>query len=293
MVKSKDLVCIVFNYNAAEYLTECLESIIKQETRFCFEIVIIDDFSEDNSKQIYLDIKKKYDLKNIYFFSTKKNTKNSQGGLKKIIELKNDVKNLLKAKYIYRINSDDYIIDKNKFEKQISFLEKNKNLVGVASKYKILKNDVLHKNEENVLTGYIKQSLIIKNIFFNKYCLYNHTATYIYRNIFESIVPPIMLNFTFIWGDNLLNYIMMNYGPIFVFDEYTSAYRINEKGIWTRLSRKKKFIYNKFLIFKIFFVLNFKHKLLFIYNLFKFIIIKPLRTLKKIIKKFLYYFKNF
>ena len=103
-----------------------------------------------------------------------------------------------------------------------------------------------------------------------------------YRNIFESIVPPLMLNFTFIWGDNLLNFIMMNYGPIFVFDEYMSAYRINEKGIWTRLSKRKKFIYSKFLIFKIFFVLNFKHKLLFIYNLFKFIIIKPLITLKKL-----------
>ena len=289
-IQSKDLVCVIFNYNNGNYLELCLESILKQDTIFSYDIIIIDDKSTDNSKEIFLKVKKSYQANNLHFFATHKNTGN---GKKASLELNKHVKPFLKAKYILRIDSDDYIIDKNKFEKQISFLEKNKNLVGVASKYKILKNNVLHKNEENVLTGYIKQSLIIKNIFFNKYCLYNHTSTYIYRNIFESIVPPLMINFNFLFGDNLINFIMMNYGPIFVFDEYMSVYRIHEKGIWTRLSRREKFIFNKFIRFKIFFVLNFKHKLLFIFNLFKFLIIKPLRILKNIIKKFLYYFKNF
>jgi glycosyltransferase involved in cell wall biosynthesis len=43
---------IITNFNYAEYLKECIESCINQDYEFC-EIILIDDCSKDNSKEIY------------------------------------------------------------------------------------------------------------------------------------------------------------------------------------------------------------------------------------------------
>ena len=56
----------------------------------------------------------------IIFFS--QNTGLGERAIKKV---NNQIKPFLKSKYIFRIDSDDYLIDKTKFEKQISYLEHN------------------------------------------------------------------------------------------------------------------------------------------------------------------------
>ena len=109
------LVCIVHCYNSEKFLKECLDSILSQKTKHQFQVLIIDDCSTDNTKKIAY----KYvnDI-NVHFFSTKKNT-----GLGKqaLLELEEEIKSFFNTDYVYRIDSDDFIIDSSKFEKQISF----------------------------------------------------------------------------------------------------------------------------------------------------------------------------
>lgn len=99
-------------YNVEEFLQECLESVIKQ-TYKNIEIITIDDGSTDNS----LEILKQYASNdgNITIIN-QKNSGQSVARNKGIAETK--------GKYIYFLDSDDYILPET-IENLISKMEKN------------------------------------------------------------------------------------------------------------------------------------------------------------------------
>ena len=129
------LVCIVNTYNCSEFIEQCINSLLSQKTNYLFDIVVIDDCSSDNTRDIISNIQKNNPKENLHFFSTKKNT---GVGKKALSELEEQIKAFLEYEYLYRIDSDDYLIDNSKFEKQISFLEANKECIGICHHYKIL-----------------------------------------------------------------------------------------------------------------------------------------------------------
>lgn len=48
----KDLTIVVPLYNKVNYISDCLESILKTETSYDYECIVIDDYSNDGSSQI-------------------------------------------------------------------------------------------------------------------------------------------------------------------------------------------------------------------------------------------------
>src|SRR5665648_1210229 len=50
--------CITYNHE--KYISEAIESLLKQETNFPFEIIIHDDASTDNTAKIIREFEKKY-----------------------------------------------------------------------------------------------------------------------------------------------------------------------------------------------------------------------------------------
>ncbi len=106
-------------YNAEKYIGQAIESILNQTYRD-FELIIVNDGSTDNTKNIILSYK---DERIIYL----ENEKNS--GI--VITLNKGLDNA-KGEYIARMDADD--ISKNdRFEKQIDFLEKNKEIALLGS----------------------------------------------------------------------------------------------------------------------------------------------------------------
>lgn len=114
-------------YNAESFLTESINSILKQ-TYTNFEFIIVDDCSTDDSFEVIGSFKDK----RIIVFKNKKNS-----GISESLNL--GIKNA-KGKYIARMDADD-ISHPSRIEKQISFLEKNKDYVLCASNYHILNNN--------------------------------------------------------------------------------------------------------------------------------------------------------
>ncbi|MDC0255706.1 glycosyltransferase [Bacteriovoracales bacterium] len=101
-------------YNAEKYIKESISSILAQ-TFEDFELIIIDDGSTDKSKEAISSFKDK----RIRFFKNNTN-------LKLINTLNKGIK-LARGKYLARIDADDICFPK-RFQKQISFLENNKNV---------------------------------------------------------------------------------------------------------------------------------------------------------------------
>ena len=102
---------ILPTFNAEKYLEKTIFSIISQNYKN-FELIIVDNKSIDNTINIVHKFKKKINLKII-----NKKTKNLAEALNLGIGVSN-------GKYIARIDADD-LIRKNRFVKQVEFLENN------------------------------------------------------------------------------------------------------------------------------------------------------------------------
>ena len=114
---------IIAIYNTEEFLEEAIESIINQDIGFeDIEIVLVDDGSEDNSKDICLKYKEQYP-NNIQYFYQK-----NQGQA----TARNNGMKLARGKYLNFLDSDDKL-ELNTLSCVYDFFEKNYNYVDVVS----------------------------------------------------------------------------------------------------------------------------------------------------------------
>lgn len=112
------LVSVVLpSYNYDKYISEAIESVLNQ-TFSDLELIIIDDYSTDTSREIIKGYKEKDDR--IRFIFHEKNE-----GMARTY---NDGIFSAKGKYIAILDSDD-LWDLKKLEKQVKILEKDENLI--------------------------------------------------------------------------------------------------------------------------------------------------------------------
>ena len=157
-------------YNSETYLKEAIDSILHQ-TFTDFEFLIIDDFSTDNSRKILELYSRKDDR--IKIFTNKENF-----GLTKNL---NKLLRYAKGEYIARMDADD-ISELNRFERQVDFLENNKNIdiVGTFSR---------NINQNGEITGSrilpITHTDIIKLL--PKLCPMSHPSVFFRKDRVEKI----------------------------------------------------------------------------------------------------------
>ena len=112
-------ICTI-TYNHAHFVEEALDSFLMQKTDFPFEIVISDDCSPDNTATIIRKYLDKFpniinaNLRDVNVGMHINGRKNQQRA---------------RGKYIALCEGDDYWTDPLKLQKQVDFLEKNKEFV--------------------------------------------------------------------------------------------------------------------------------------------------------------------
>lgn len=135
---------ICTNYNKGNWIGEAIESFLKQETSFSYEIIIVDDASTDNSVEIIRNYQKKYpDIIHAFF------NEENKGITKTWISICKEAKGY----YIARCDGDDYWTNPLKLQKQVELLEStpnsrwsNTDFDMVTPEGKVLHKDVL-KNQ--------------------------------------------------------------------------------------------------------------------------------------------------
>ena len=115
-------------FNSERFVAEAIKSILNQSFKD-FEFLILDDCSADKSFEIIEDFKKQDPR--IKVFQNEKNLG--------VVESRNKLINLSKGKYIAWLDSDD-IACKNRFEKQIKFLEVHPE-IGMVGAYPIIMDE--------------------------------------------------------------------------------------------------------------------------------------------------------
>ncbi|MDB9910297.1 glycosyltransferase family 2 protein [Flavobacteriales bacterium] len=139
------------SYNSAKFIKQCIESVIAQ-TYTNWEMLIVDDYSADNSLQI---LKKYYD-KRIQLIELDENVGAS--------ESRNVAIRKAKGKYIAFLDSDD-LWEPQKLEKQISFME-TEDIAFSFSTYQLMSDDesklysIIHAPKIVTYSSYLKKTII-------------------------------------------------------------------------------------------------------------------------------------
>jgi len=149
-----DLISIITpSYNSSKFIEECVNSVLLQSYSN-WELLIVDDCSKDNSKELLLNLKKKDERIKVTFLD------NNIGSAK----ARNVAILQAKGKYIAFLDSDDFW-ESQKLEKQISFMMQNDIAFSYTSYQSISENGsdiigLINAPDKMTYHDYLKNTII-------------------------------------------------------------------------------------------------------------------------------------
>lgn len=218
-------------YNVQNTLSRAMESILMQDVDFDYEVIIVNDASTDNTLGIAKDYEKKY--KNIKVVDNRVNSGNARSFYNGLSEAKGD--------YFCVLDGDDYYTIRDKFKRQVNFLDKDEDeeYVAVATQYII---DLGDGQVSVPARSSIKEFTYVDFLTMN--AGYYHTATYMYRNIFRGNIPE-YFKMGLYRGDTPRTtfHLMYSGKKVRVLDFVGSAYTFEFNGIWSSMKEKQQLEY--------------------------------------------------
>lgn len=214
--------CITYNHE--KYIAEAIESFLSQKVNFDIEIIIHDDASTDKTPEIIESYREKYPkiIKPIY------QKKNKYSKCKRIYS--KYVWPKATGEYIALCEGDDYWIDNYKLQKQVDYLDNNKdvsscihgsNVINYGETRKEFK--VIQHCDENKRIN-IEEMILLGPGFFA-------TSSLIFRRDYINELPNFYYKSSV--GDFPLILILGSKGSCYYINEIMSAYRFQIPNSWS------------------------------------------------------------
>lgn len=214
---------IIVTYNHVKYISQAIESVLSQKANFDFEILIGEDASIDGTREICQKYAERYPKKITLFLRNRKDVIYVDGkptGRYNFIETIKQAK----GKYIALLDGDDFWTDKYKLQKQVDFLNKNKDYVIcfhrvtiVDKDNNVLKTSNPDEKETSEITDILSRGWFI------------HTGSLVFRNFLLQELP----DFFYKYGsaDYMLHVLLSQHGKIGFINSVMSIYRVHQGGI--------------------------------------------------------------
>jgi len=106
----------IITYNHEKFIGQALDSVLMQEANFEYEIVVGEDCSTDNTREILLGYRDKYPAKIRLLLP-----ENNQGVIRNFVQTYKSCK----GKYIATLDGDDYWTSPKKLQSQVEFLDRH------------------------------------------------------------------------------------------------------------------------------------------------------------------------
>lgn len=259
-----DVSVVLLTYNQKDYVNQAIDSILSQQFKGSWELIIGDDCSNDGTFDIISSIEQ-LKLISSKVYSNQRNLGLSRNYEKAILKAK--------GKYIAYLEGDDYWTDSLKLQKQFDALESN-------SEYSMAFHDFIYHYQNNGLfnDSNLKNTNLRKNREISEMvvgCLI-HQNTIMFRNCFRKL--PIWFFLSRNHDTWLLAYLS-NWGPALYVECEPLIYRIIDKSLWSSLSPFKKHFNGFITILTIFPITPIRHHYLLLrklnsklYQMIKFIL---------------------
>ena len=224
---SKPIVSVaVITYNMVGYLPQLLDSILKQKVNFSYEIVVDDDCSPENSREVFYEYQRNYPDK---FVLSLRN--HNVGGSRNMY----GVLRQCRGKYIAILEGDDWWEAEDKLQYQFDFMESHPEYIGMYcnSWCELSRTESIQKIRREISEPLIFTYQDFMNYhFFDR--LPNSTDTAFFRNFFQDVPESELEVFykahNMVW-DQSLALILYGKGNVYVDPRLVSHHRtIVEKG---------------------------------------------------------------
>lgn len=239
---------VTITYNHEKFIVEALHGFLMQNYNGPIEIIIANDNSPDNTDQVVKTFLKENTIPSNFEIKYTKHEVNKGMMPNFVWALKQAT-----GKYIALCDGDDYWTDPLKLQKQVNFLEENKEIAFVFHNCEIVKHMDLKCEATGLpLTKFIESREYSSNEIFEEWLV--PTASVIFRKkLLTNTYYSLSVNKNFIYGDIVLFLYLSTKGRIIGSKDTMSAYRITGKGMTASSSNNvvKRIIHLKE-IFKIF-----------------------------------------
>lgn len=220
-------VCVI-TYNHCNYIRQCLDGILMQQTNFPFEVIVNDDCSTDGTAEIV----KEYESKHPQLFKVTYQTEN---------QYSKGVRGMFprfcfpraRGKYIALCEGDDYWTDPLKLQKQVDFLEKNPDYVLCTHYYSqfIQEESRFGLDLPYNLEGVVSFSL-------SDYVAYRNWCTQPLTSVFRKDAVDVHSLYQYKnFKDMTLFYLILKHGKGYLHQDLMGTYRLQSSGIWSSVPR--------------------------------------------------------
>jgi len=220
----KLLSVIVPAYNFEKYLEECIDSIYKQNITYGYEVIVRDDCSKDNTKDVLVKLKEKYPELRVL------NGDINLGALENIRTLLN----ACTTKYIAYIDGDDYFDNYTILNEEVEFLENSPNYSMVCTGTRYLYPD----GTKIPTVPELFISSLLDDVTTDDLLTINHVSfARVFRNI-PNLIKDYFKNLPYV--DWPLNYEISKHGLIKCIHKCAGIYRISNDGMFSNVSEEEK-----------------------------------------------------
>ena len=216
---AKQVSVLVITYNHGRYIAQAIESIVTQQTDFGFELVIGEDFSTDNTRQICEQYASRYP-NIIKLLPSDKNYGPMGNYLRTLKECS--------GKYIALLEGDDYWCDPQKLQRQFDFLSNNPDFTICFTAVDIVDEMNLNRNDEHFFPAPVKDVFTIEDFILSEMNIIP-TPTIMFRNVLPEPLPDFYVN-TMV-GDMGLELFEADKGKAKLLEGKTAVYRNHSAGL--------------------------------------------------------------
>jgi len=225
----------VVTYNHGPYIRQCLDSVLMQKVNFQIQIVIIEDESDDDTRDICLDYAERYPDTIRLFLNARKNNIELNGkptGLFSSVY----INYMIKSPYVAMLEGDDYWTDPLSLQKRYDTLQANEDIAMCFHSIRYY-NQRSESFLQQVYPTYDTSKTIPRLS-----CVHINmpTSTIMFRNGLIEIFREDMTEI--VCGDVLLRGKMCQYGDArYISDISPSVYRLHRGGVHSSLPQLEKY----------------------------------------------------
>lgn len=221
--KALTVICVTYGHEA--YIEKAIQGVLLQKTDFPVQMFIGEDASPDNTREIIEKYANKYPDKIVPYYRKK-----NMGALPNYVALLNEVK----TRYVAICDGDDYWTDPNKLQKQVDFLEENREFSMVTHGIRICHGTNSPEEEQIAPLDHYSDEIRSRGyLTFDDLFPVNYIAslTVVYRWKFLDTGVPKWLPEMKI-GDFPLTLMHADIGKIGVLSECMGVYRKHSQSLW-------------------------------------------------------------